>query len=119
MIELPTEPVRNYLAAFGAAAIYAATCNGRPTVVAAAHDPVRSIAAIENRLGRRFEISCILWVPNRLQADRAVQRVHRELPAIDRHLFDADAHDAERSIREALCGVMFSENATVMARARR
>ena len=119
MIELPTEPVRNYLAAFGAAAIYAATCNGRPTVVAAAHDPVRSIAAIENRFGRRFEPSCVVWLPERAQAERVVQRVRRELPAIDRQLLDASADEAERSIRAALRGVMFAENATVMERAKR
>jgi hypothetical protein len=123
MIQLPTGPGRDYLLTFGAAAIFVATSNGRPSIIAAARDPRRSLIAAERRFPGAWEPTCAFWLNNLTLATQIAERAWARLPApaqLGERMarVDATGEEAERAIRKSAGHVALIEHESVMARAR-
>jgi hypothetical protein len=120
MIELPNQSQSDYLAAFGATAIYVASgFAGKPSVITSTRDISRSLAMLRRRWSQMIDCTHAVWLADRANAVRIVGRVYRGKRCLTR-IISADAQELAQAIEQAAddLGVTLTDHETAMMRAR-
>lgn len=124
MIELPSGQVRDYLAAFGATAIYVASgLAGKPSIIIATRDIARNLARLRRRWSQMIDCTSVVWAADPSEAATVVARAYAVLchgPVDHPRVVSADAHTIADVLAQAALdlGVMLTDHDTAMMRAR-
>jgi hypothetical protein len=119
-VQIPRGPVREYLIAFGVAAVYVATLpTGEPCIVGVTRDLEKTRFAIRRSWHWAVDITLAFWVRDRASAKRIARAVNADLA---HHILPGrlavTAERAGRAIRAEAAGrgITLTDHDTAMAR---